>query len=214
MRNAGTSNTLRTHMNRSIVVVLVFVGALVGSAAVALAHSTPYSWSVSKARVMLQEGTNISLPPDQRQALDAELAAWLTKFRPLQLTAQSLYESTQNPDYSRLNQTYGAYIDRLRKLQVQVNSGLSIESAKCVGQGKAVVGNFAEKPGLVQKSYKHFRCNATSYVLEIPDIELKPGPAPATPEVVEGPRRLIGPLKAVFTVHVTGKSRMLVQRSS
>ena len=43
-----------------------------------------------------------------------------------------------------------------------------------------------------------------------PAIELKPGPDPATPEVFEGPRRLIGPFKAVFTVHVTGKSRMLV----
>ena len=68
---------LRGHMNRLVVVVLVSVGALVGSAAVALAHSTPYSWSVAKARVMLQEGTNITLPPDQRQALDAELDALL-----------------------------------------------------------------------------------------------------------------------------------------
>jgi hypothetical protein len=203
---------LRGHMNRSIVVALVSVGALAASAAVALAHSTPYSWSVSKARVMLQEGTNISLPADQRKALDAELAAWVAKFRPLQLTAQAIYESTQNPDAQRLNQTYGGYIDRLKKTQVQVNSGLSIDTAKCVGQGKAVIGNFAEKPGLVQKSYKHFRCNATSYTLEIPNIELVPGADPSLPEVLEGSRRLIGPLAAIFTVHVTGKSRMLSQR--
>jgi hypothetical protein len=204
---------LRGHMNRSVVVVLVFVGALVGSAAVAVAHSTPYSWSVSKARVMLQEGTNIDLSADQRKALDAELAVWLGKFRPLQLTAQATYESTQAPDAQRLNQTYGGYIDRLKKLQAQVNAGLSIDSAKCVGQGKAVIGNFAEKPGLVQKSYRHFRCNATSYTLEIPTIELVPGSDPSLPEVAEGSRRLIGPLAAVFTVHVTGKSRMLAKRA-
>jgi hypothetical protein len=205
---------LRGHMNRSIVVVLVSVGALVASAAAALAHSTPYSWSVAKARAMLQEGTMIALPADQRAALDAELAAWLAKFRPLQLTAQSTYESTQNPDASRLAQTYGAYIDRLRKTQVQVNSGLSIESAKCVGEGKALIGKFTEKPGPVEKRYKHFRCNVTSYVLEIPSIELVSGADPFLPEVVEGARRLIGPLPGVFTVHVTGKSRMLSQRAS
>ena len=204
---------LRCLMNRSVVVALVFVGALAASAAVAFAHSTPYSWSVSKARVMLQEGTNISLPADQRKALDAELAVWLGKFRPLQLTAQATYESTQAPYAQRLNQTYGGYIDRLKKLQAQVSSGLSIDIAKCVGQGKAVIGNFAEKPGLVQRSYKHFRCNATSYTLEIPSIELAPGTDPSLPEVVEGPRRIIGPLAAVFTVHVTGKSRMVAQRA-
>ncbi len=205
---------LRTHMNRLIVAVLVFVGALVGSTAVALAHTTQYSWSAAKARVMLQEGTNISLPPGQRQALDTELDALLDKFRPLKLTAQSSYESTQNPVYARLAQTYDTYIDRLEDAQKTINKGLSIDSAKCVGQGKAVIGHFTEKPGAVEKRYKHFRCNATSYVLEIPSVEFAPGPDPFVPEIVEGQRRLIGPFEAVFTVHVTGKSRMVAQRTS
>jgi len=204
---------MRGHMNRLIVVALVSVGALVASSAVALAHTTPYSWSVSKARVMLQEGTNISLPPDQRQALDAELAGWVAKFRPLLLTAQSGAQLGQDPTPGRLAQTYNSYIERLKRAQAQVNSGLSIESAKCVGQGKALVGKFTEKPGPVQKTYKHFRCNAASYTLEIPSIELVPGTDPSLPEVAEGPRRIIGPLAAVFTVHVTGKSRMLSQRA-
>ena len=77
-----------------------------------------------------------------------------------------------------------------------------------------MVGKFnPEKPGPVVKQYKHFRCNASSYTLEIPNIELVPGIDPSVPEVVEGARRLVGPLEAVFTVHVTGKSRMLSQRS-
>ncbi len=203
-------------MKRSTLVVLVSIFALLGSAAVALAHSTPHSWSVTKARVMLQEGTNIGLPPSQKQALGDELKALLDKFNVLLLTAQSSYESTQNPEYSRLGQTYASYIDRFEEAQVAVNGGLSVDSVKCTGLGKALLKQkFTEKGrgGVVEKQYKHFRCNATSYVLEIASVELKPGFDPATPEVVEGPRRLVGPLQAVFSVHVTGISRMLSQRT-
>jgi hypothetical protein len=200
-------------LKRSIALVIVSSAVLAGSAAVALAHSTPHSWSAAKARVMLQEGTNITLPADQRAALDAELAAWLVKFRPLLLTAQTGAQIGQDPRAGRLAQTYGSYIERLKRMRDIVNSGLSIDSANCVGQGKAVIGRFAEKPGPLEKRYKHFRCNATSYVLEIPSIELVPDADPSLPEVLEGPRKIIGPLAAVFSVHVTGKSRMLAQRA-
>ena len=184
-------------MNRSIVIVLVSIGVLVGSATVALAHSTPSSWTVAKASVMLQEGTMIALPSDQRAALDAELGAQLRKFTGLLLAAQD------DPDQWRLAGTYKNYIDRFRKARDNVNAGLSVDSVKCTGLGKALKGT----------RYKHFRCNATSYELEIPNIELQPADA-VLPEVVEGPRRLIGPLQAVFNVHVTGKSGMLAQRTS
>jgi hypothetical protein len=201
-------------MGRSTLVVLLSIGALLGSAAVAVAHTTPHWWSVSKARVMLQEGTNIALPADQRAALDAELAAWLAKFGPLKLTAEAGALTGQDPRAGRLAQTYASYIDRLKKLRVAVNSGPSIDSAKCVGQGKALVGKFnPEKPGPVVKQYKHFRCNASSYTLEILSIELDPSIDPSLPEVVEGPRKLVGPIAAVYSVHVTGTSRMLAQRS-
>ena len=201
-------------MGRSVVAVLVCLGALIGSSAVAFAHTTPYSWSARKASLVLQEEVTITLPQAGRQGLEAELNAQLAKFRPLKLTAQSLYESTQNPDYARLAQTYDTYIKRFEVALETIGGGLSIDTARCVGAGKAVVGNFSEKPGLVEKRYKHFRCNATSYVLEIPTIEFGPGPDPSTPEVVEGARRRIGPFSAVFTVHVLGKSRMLAQRIS
>jgi hypothetical protein len=201
-------------MKRSTLVVLVSLTALLGSAAVALAHSTPYWWSVSKARVALQEATNISLTAEQRQGLDAEINDWLKQLRPLQLTAQSLYESTQNPEYARLNQTYGSYIKRFVEAQATLTAGLSIDTASCAGQGKALIGKFnPEKPGPVVKQYKHFRCNASSYTLEIPNIQLVPGAAPSVPEIVEGARQVVGPFKGVFTVHVTGKSRMLAQRA-
>jgi len=163
---------------------------------------------------MLQEGTNVALPADQRAALDAELAAWLAKFGPLKLTAEAVALTGQDPRAPRLAQTYASYIDRLKKLRAAVNAGLSIDSATCGGQGKALIGKFnPEKPGPVVKQYKHFRCNASSYTLEFLSIELDPSIDPSLPEVVEGPRRLVGPFKGVFTVHVTGKSRMLAQRA-
>jgi hypothetical protein len=201
-------------MRRPVTLILVSLGALAASATLASAHNTPYSWTVAKARVALQEETNVAMPADQRAALDAELAAWLAKFRPLLLTAQAGAQLGLDPRAGRLAQTYDSYIERLKKLRVIVNSGLSIESAKCAGQGKAVVGKFAEKAGgAVERQYKHFRCNATSYTLEMLTIELDPGADPSLPEVIEGPRRIIGPLQAVFTVHVRGKTRMLAQRA-
>jgi hypothetical protein len=114
----------------------IIIASTLACSAVALAHNTPYSWTAVKARVMLQEGTAICLPPDQRRALDAEIEALLDKFRPLKLTAQSLYESTQNPVYSRLAQSTTRTSKRLEQAQATISAGLSIDNAKCVGQGK------------------------------------------------------------------------------
>jgi hypothetical protein len=181
---------------RQLTLILTLVGALVGAAA-AVAHSGPYAWTASKARVMLQEETTISLPQAERAALDAELEALLAKFRLLLLTAQ---ERSEDWLYAA---TYDNYIKRFQKAQGMVQNGLPIGAVKCTGQGKALKG----------KRYKHFRCPATSYVLEIPSVELTPGANPSLPDVVEGPVRRMGPLQAVFTVHVMGNSRMLSQRA-
>jgi hypothetical protein len=179
---------------RKATFIIVVATTALACSAVALAHNSPYSWTVAKARVMLQESTNIALPEADRVALDAELDGWVKKFGVLVLTAA---------DDPRLAQTYDAYKRRFEAAQASVARGLSIDSVKCAGQGKALTG----------KRYKHFRCNATSYVLEVPNIELVFGDDPFLPEVAEGPRRRIGPLPAAFTVHVTGKSRMLAQRA-
>ncbi len=189
---------LSAHMKHLGLVILVSFGALAASAAVALAHNTPFAWTASKARVVLQEEATIVLPEAERVALDAELEALLDKLRLLELTAG------ERPEDWLVLATYTNYIKRFRKAQDTVNAGLSIDTVKCAGQGKALTG----------KRYKHFRCPTTSYVLEIPNIEFKPGANPDLPEVVELSARRIGPLAAVFTVHVMGKSRMLSQRAS
>jgi len=184
-------------MRRSALVVLVSAGGLTGSA-VALAHSTPYAWTVPKARIMLQEGTTIGLPEAQRQELNAELETQLAKFRLLLLQAQ------ERPEDWLYAQTYDNYIkQRFLPAQRKVMNGLSIDSVTCVGQGKALSG----------KRYRHFRCPATSYVLEIPSVELKYPAEGELPDVAEGQVRRIGPIQAIFGVHVTGKSRMVAQRA-
>jgi hypothetical protein len=177
--------------------IIVVAATALACSAVALAHNSPYSWTAAKARVMLQESTNIALPEADRVALDAELDAWRKRFVTLALIAGA------DDRYWQLAQTYDTYKRRFAAAQASVARGLSIDSVKCAGQGKALTG----------KRYKHFRCNATSYVLEVPNIELVFGDDPFLPEVAEGPRRRIGPLPAAFTVHVTGKSRMLAQRA-
>jgi hypothetical protein len=185
-------------MKRPALLILVSLGAVAAFAAAAFAHNTPYAWTAFKARVILQEGTTIALPADQKASLGAEVQAWLDKLRPLKFTAE------QDPDDWLILGTYNSYVERFTEARDRVSAGLSIDSVKCVGQGKALTG----------KRYKHFRCDASSYVLEIPNIQLVPGADPSLPEVVEGPRKLVGPLSAVFTVHVMGKSRMLSQRAS
>lgn len=184
-------------MAKSLLIIVVSAAALAGST-VALAHNTPHAWTAAKAQVMLQEGTTIALPADQKAALRAEIQGWLDKLRPLKLTAE------QDPEDWLILGTYNSYIKRFTEARDKVSAGLSVDSVRCAGQGRALPG----------KRYKHFRCNASSYVLEIPNIELVPGEDPFLPQVVEGPRKLIGPLAAVFSLHVMGKSRMLSQRAS
>ena len=163
---------LSAHMKHLGLVILVVLGALAASAAVALAHSTPFAWTASKARVVLQEEATIVLPDAERVALDAELEALLDKLRLLELTAGSA------PEDRPVLATYTNYIKRFRKAQNTVNAGLSIDTVKCAGQGKALTG----------KRYKHFRCPTSSYVLEIRTSSSSPVRTPICPRWSSCPR--------------------------
>ena len=177
--------------------VLVVIGVLAATASVAVAASTPPAWTTAKAQVMLPDLATIPVPQSVKDPLVSELQALLDQFRLLQLTAQ------QEQNDWLLAATYGNYILRFKKARDALLAGLSIDSAKCVGQGKALSG----------KRYKRFRCSATSYVLEMPTVELRPV-AGGLPEVVEKEPRRIGPYDAVFAVHVRGKTRADVKRIS
>jgi len=167
-------------------------------APVALAHNTKSAWTTAKANVMLPDVVKIALPPDLAQALEGEIGPLLAQLRQLELNAQQ-----ERNDWLAAG-TYGNYVKRLGDAREKVQKGLSVDPATCVGTGTALKGN----------RYKHFRCSATSYVLEVPSIELKPGANGSLPEVVEGPIRRFGPFQATFTLHVTGPATCVCIRLS
>jgi hypothetical protein len=178
--------------------VLLVISVLAASASVAHAHNTRYSWTTRTAEVMLPGAARIELPQDLKGSLKSELDGLIAEFRLLELTAQ------QDPDDWLLAGTYGNYVTRFSDARERVVNGLSIDKASCVGTGKA----------LGRKRYKHFRCAATSYVLEVPSVELGPRVDGALPEVTEGPMRRMGPFDAVFAVHVIGKTDLVQRRLS
>ncbi len=188
----------RPYAPRPVRHVILVIGILAASASVAVAHNTRYAWTTTKAQVVLEYEATIALPPSLKASLTEELEIQLAQFKLLALTAQD-----ERKDWLAAG-TYANYIMRFRQALAKVRAGLSIDTAECAGTGKVLSG----------KRYKHFRCAATSAVLEVPDVELRVLVEGALPEVVEGPIRRIGPLEAVFGVHVTGKARMLSQRAS
>ena len=158
---------LRAHMKHFTLVILVSVGALAASAAVALAHSTPFAWTASKARVTLQDESTIALPQDQREALDAELEALLDEVQ-----ACSCSQRSRTQDQWRARRTYDNYLKRFKKAQDDGERRPVDRLPEVRRPGQGAQG----------KRYKHFRCDTNSYVLEIPNIELKPGADPPCPK--------------------------------
>jgi len=78
----------------------------------------------------------------------------------------------------------------------KVENGLGVDDVQCTGIGHAVNGR-----------YKHFRCPATSGVIEVPTVASieREGDREI---VTQGPPRLVGPLNAIFEVHVRGQSKL------
>ena len=179
---------------RMLVAVIVVLAA---SATAAYGHVTKYAWTKGKAQVMLPDSATIALPPEVAGPLEAEINALLAQFNLLELQAQD------RNDWLATG-TYANYKKRLSEARDRLQKGLSIDSASCKGLGKALTG----------KRYKHFTCDAMSYVLEVPAVELRGGEGGALPQVVEGPLRRLGPYAAAFTLHVTGAARCIPQRLS
>lgn len=179
-------------MRRALLTIFV----LAASASVAAAHSTPYAWTVAKANVMLPETTTITLPADVKASLEAELQPLIERLRLLELTAQQ-----ERSDWLAAG-TYANYLKRLTEARQRIVKGLPVDSARCAGTGKALSG----------KRYRHFRCSASSYVLEVPTVEIGAAENGALPAVIEGTMRRLGPYQATFTLHITGPARFVSQR--
>lgn len=62
-------------MRRSLAILGVSLAVSAAAAAAALAHSTPYAWTVARAQLLLPDSTSIALPADLKTSLDAELEA-------------------------------------------------------------------------------------------------------------------------------------------
>jgi hypothetical protein len=169
---------------------VVLVAAFLASASVAIAHNTKVSWSAAKAEVIVTNDATIPIPAAQKAEVEAGLRAKLAQFQALQLTAQQ-----ERGDWLAAG-IYNNYVIRFRDVLAKVKAGLAIDTADCVGTGKAVKKN----------RFKHFRCSVTSVVLEVPTADVTAAEPGQSPTVVDGLPLVVGPLKAVLSVHITGKS--------
>lgn len=177
---------------------LLVISLLAASASIAPAHVTPYSWTAARANVMLPDAVTIALPADVKASLQAELTPLIERFRLLELIAQQ-----ERGDWLAAG-TYANYVKRLRDARERVQKGLPLDTPRCAGSGRAVKG----------KRFTHFRCEATSYVLEVPTVELREGEVGALPQAIEGEIRRFGPYRAVFVLHVTGPGKLFARRLS
>ena len=97
--------------------------------------------------------------------------------------------------------TFQGVLARYVHARDQVRNGLDIDAASCKGSGAALQG----------KRFKHFRCSATSVVLEIPQTQLDYGDQ-ELPMVIEGSPGVVGPLGASLVVHIAGKAAIAYQQ--
>jgi hypothetical protein len=129
------------------------------------------------------------LPPAEGAALEADLHRQRGIYLRAALAASEVGDWFAAGMYNNL-------VVQLTSAISKVENGLGIGDVQCTGTGRAVNGR-----------YKHFRCAATSGVMEIPTVASieREGDREI---VTQGPPRLVGPLDAVFEVHVRGKSKL------
>jgi hypothetical protein len=171
---------------RSFVFIAV-IGAPFTSTSIAQAHNTNWAWTEAKAAKMVTRDGKVRLAVGERASLNAELNGAVRQYGALVFAAQ------QVGDVNAMA-TFQAVLTRYVRARDQVRNGLDIDAAACKGSGAALRG----------KRYKHFRCSATSAVLEIPQTQLDYWDH-ELPTVIEGSPRTVGPLVANLDVHIAGK---------
>jgi hypothetical protein len=165
------------------------------SASVALAHNTPWAWTEPKAEKMVVRDASVRLQGSERTALEDELQRSVSLYGLLAFAAADAGDAKAERMFSTL-------FYRFRNALEDVRGGLEIDTADCRGSGTPQRGS----------RFKHFRCAATSEVLEIPSAELVDSEEGQLPTVIEGPPRILGPWRAQLEVHPTGRSAMMYRQ--
>jgi hypothetical protein len=170
--------------------VIGFVGALLASTSIALAHNTPWAWTQPKAARMVRSDATVQLPPTEKAFLESELKQAVRLYCLLAIAAGEVGDS---------DAVFGELCRQNYHAIQKVRNGLGILAAVCKGSGRSTLAN----------RFKHFRCSATSEKIEIRRVVLRPLEAGSQlPTAIDGPPRIIGPLEAQLDVHVTGRSSM------
>lgn len=159
------------------------------AAAAAHAHNAPWRWTANRAEQMATADVPMRLPPAESATLEADLR------RQRGAHLRAAMAASDGGDWLAAGM-YNNLVLQLTNALSKVENGLGIDDVQCTGIGHAVNGR-----------YKHLRCAATSGVIEIPTVASieREGDREI---VTQGPPRLVGPLNAIFEVHVRGESKL------
>jgi hypothetical protein len=175
---------------RTIVGLAVALIASVGvSVAPAATVAKATAWTESKAEKVVLRDARLGLEAVTRSSLEEELRREVLRFRSLEILA------VEEADES-IWWTYHNWGNRYQEALGTVQSGLRIDHADCAGAGRTVGG----------ARFTRFHCLVTSEVLRIPSTRVEIVEGQATPAVVEGAPRELGPYLSQLRLRVTGKS--------
>jgi hypothetical protein len=169
---------------------LTVASVLLAGTSIALAHSTRWAWTESKVEQIVIRDATVRLPREAA-SLQNQLRTSMAYYRTLELGAVSGEGGADAGLYHNLAYRYERALRKVR-------SGLEIDDIECAGSG----------PAVRRDHFKHFRCRATSEMLEIPSAVTVASEDGQLPAVIEGPPHKLGPFQAQLGVHVTGKSRI------
>ena len=159
------------------------------AAAAAQAHNGPWRWTTTRAERMVTADVPMRLPPAERATLETEVRLQRSTYLRAAMVASDGGDWLAAGMYNNL-------VLQLTSALSKVENGLGIDDVQCTGIGHAVSGR-----------YRHFRCPATSGVIEIPTVASieRVGDREI---VTQGPPRLVGPLNAILDVHVRGQTKL------
>ena len=129
------------------------------------------------------------LPPAEGATLEADVRRQRSAYLRAALAASEVGDWLAAGMYNNL-------VLQLTSALSKVEHGLGTDDVQCTGTGHAINGR-----------YKHFHCAATSGVIEIPTVASieREGDREI---VTQGLPRLVGPLNAIFEVHVRGATKL------